>query len=150
LKEQELREVSTCGFCKKKFGASGAPFFYRVKVERYMLDGKACQRQQGLGMMIGGGLAQVMGTNEDLANRISSIEITVCQDCALERDVCVAALKEEVEESQAQNTTHDTGEPQEIICPPCNGHGEVTGPGAGGMELIVCDRCNGTGKLPVS
>lgn len=49
-----------------------------------------------------------------------------------------------------QHLTHDTGEPQAEICPACNGNGEVTGPGGGGMELIKCNWCGGTGKLPVS
>lgn len=33
------------------------------------------------------------------------------------------------------------------ICRSCRVNGEVTGPGAGGMELIECPTCNGTGKL---
>ena len=40
----------------------------------------------------------------------------------------------------------DFEEEEEEICLICNGNGEFTGPGAGGMELIECNRCNGTGK----
>ncbi len=96
MKEAELREVSTCSLCNKKIGASGMPFFWRVRVERYGLKMDALSRQQGLGMMLGGHglLAQVMGPDEDIAEKISSIEITVCEDCST-KHTCVAMLAEE-------------------------------------------------------
>ena len=84
MKEKELREVCTCDICKKPIGSSGALLFWRVRLERYGLKADALQRQQGLTMMLGGHaeLAAVMGPDEDMAEKISSKEVTICEDCA--------------------------------------------------------------------
>lgn len=82
MKEKELRAVSTCKLCGNKIGKDQLPMFNRVRIQRYILDMAAVQRQQGLGMMIGGGLAQVMGPDEELAKMASETEFTVCNSCA--------------------------------------------------------------------
>lgn len=87
MKEKELRELSTCGLCNKKLGQTGAGLglFYKVTVERFMLDPGACSRQTGLGMMIGAQIAAVMGADEDLAKAVMTpITMMVCEDCAYE------------------------------------------------------------------
>ncbi|MBT8489697.1 MAG: hypothetical protein KJN62_01475 [Deltaproteobacteria bacterium] len=89
MKEKELRKIVTCGLCGKKIGASSTPIFFRVRIKQYILDLAACQRQQGLGLMLGGTLAQVMGPNEDLAKAIGEIEITVCMKCSIERRIVI-------------------------------------------------------------
>ena len=96
MKEKELREVATCKMCGKKIGASGLPLFWRVRIERYGLKANALRRQQGLTMMLGGHaeLASIMGPDEDLAEKILSKEITVCEDCCT-KQVVIAALAEE-------------------------------------------------------
>ena len=93
MKEKELREVAVCGVCNKPIGKSGVPLFWRIRIERYGLKAGAIQRQQGLAMMMGGHglLASVMGPNEDLAEKISSKEITVCNDCDM-KSVRIASL----------------------------------------------------------
>ncbi len=80
----ELRKISVCGLCNKKIGKSGLPLFMRVNVKRYGLNMQAVQRQQGLGMLLGGHgmLAQVMGSDDDMADIISENTITVCETCA--------------------------------------------------------------------
>lgn len=105
MKEKELRNTSTCAVCGKSIGHTGIPMFWRVRLERYMLDMKALQRQQGLAMMLGGSglLAQVMGPDDDLANKITSVEITVCENCAM-RQSSVFELVE---------LGHDEFEPEE-------------------------------------
>lgn len=94
MKERELRQHATCSLCRKAIGHTGLPLFWRVKIERFGIDMAAAQRQQGLGMMIGGPLAMVMGPDEDLAHLIHETTLTVCEACALERDLPVAALAE--------------------------------------------------------
>ena len=95
MKEKELREIATCALCGKRIGDSGLPLFWRVRIRRYGLKADAMRRQQGLGMMIGGQLAQVMGPDEDLAEKISETEITVCETCATKPELtCVAVLAE--------------------------------------------------------
>ena len=96
MKEKELRECAVCARCGKKIGATGLPLFWRVRIERYGLKIDALKRQQGLTMMLGGHaiLAQVMGTDEDMAEKISSKEVTICEDCCTKL-TCIAALAEE-------------------------------------------------------
>ena len=95
MKEKELREIAKCAFCGKKFGESRLPLFWRVRVQRYGLKVDAIQRQQGLTMLLGGHaqLAQVMGTDADMAEKISENEITVCESCCTAR-TCVGELAE--------------------------------------------------------
>ena len=82
MKEDKLREVSECDICHNQIGSAGIPLFWRVRLERHGLKADAIKRQQGLGMMIGPELAMVMGPNEDMTEKISSKEITVCENCA--------------------------------------------------------------------
>lgn len=84
MKEKELRERAACALCARKIGeTSPLGLFYKVTVERYMIDPAAAQRQTGLGLMIGAGLAAVMGPDEDLAKAVMTpITFTVCEDCA--------------------------------------------------------------------
>lgn len=98
MKEKELRECSTCAMCNMPIGASGLPIFWRVTVERFGLDMAALQRQQGLAMMLGGngGLAMLMGPDEDLATPIMGpMKLTICEGCCT-KNTCIAALAEEV------------------------------------------------------
>jgi len=81
MKEKELREHAECDLCHNKIGASKLPMFYVVKLTTYGLNLSATQRQQGLGLMIGGTLAMAMGVDEDLADEIDCIEKTVCFNC---------------------------------------------------------------------
>lgn len=56
-------------------------------------------RQQGLTMMIGhAGLAQVMGPDEDMAEKIYEAEITVCEECAVSKNMPLAAMAEQADE----------------------------------------------------
>jgi hypothetical protein len=83
MKEKELRKLATCGVCHKKIGNSGFPMFWKITVERFGLDAKALERQQGLGMMIGGTLAQVMGSDDEMTIDLMEPKvISVCETCA--------------------------------------------------------------------
>lgn len=81
MKEKELREHAKCGLCPKKIGDSGMPLFYTVTLNTYGLNLAATQRQQGLGLMLGAQLAQVMGPDEELAEEMNSTTTTICFDC---------------------------------------------------------------------
>ena len=101
MKEDELRKVAECGICHKKIGASGLPLFWRVRLERYGLNTEACSRQQGLGMMISPAIARVMGPDENLADKIDSVEITVCETCAgKQTSVYQMAMQDDPEEDE--------------------------------------------------
>ena len=66
LKEAELRALATCAHCHKKISETGIPTFFKVTIESHILNIPAIQRQQGLGMILGGGLALHMGADEDM------------------------------------------------------------------------------------
>lgn len=95
MKEQELRKHATCSLCQKKIGHTGVPLFWVVRIERFGLKLSAIQRQDGLAAMLGGSarLAQVMGTDAEMAVSVSSpMTLTVCEDCAVEKKIVIAAV----------------------------------------------------------
>lgn len=110
MKEQELRDAANCAFCRKPFGASGLPLFYRVRIRRFGLDVGAVRRQAGLEMMLGGAvaLAQVMGQDEEMAKPLGDgIEFTVCEPCSLDFErgsMPVACMAELAREQQPELT----------------------------------------------
>jgi hypothetical protein len=100
MKEKELRALATCKACGKKLGSSfldnrTLPLFWKVTVERFMLDDAALRRQAGLEMMLDGhvDLAQTLSPNEDLAKRVSGpTTICLCEHCAIESQQIIGAL----------------------------------------------------------
>ncbi len=96
LKEKELRRHAVCGHCGRKIGETKLPIFYLVTVERHGIDMQALQRQQGLGMMLGGNglLAMHMGANEDMTIPLmEKATVMICEECST-LDLCVAQLAE--------------------------------------------------------
>ena len=86
MKERELRNHVTCSMCNRPVMASGLPLFWRVSVERFGIDARAVQRQQGLAMHLGSpALAAIMGPDEDLAMPVmDKVTLTVCDPCAMD------------------------------------------------------------------
>ncbi len=95
MKELELRKHATCSLCGNKIMASGIPLFWRVTVERFGVDLRAIERQQGRAMMFNGNatLAHIMGPDEDMAKPfMPPVVLTVCEPCALSPDRHLAEL----------------------------------------------------------
>lgn len=86
MNETELRAAAECHLCRRPFGNSG-PIFWRITLERHVIDAAAIRRQDGLGAMLGhSALAQVMGPNEAMTKPMQEpITITVCEGCAGEQ-----------------------------------------------------------------
>ena len=97
MKETQLREIAKCALCGEKIGHAGVPLFWRVRIERWGLKMDALRRQQGLTMVVGGHavLAGVMGPDEDMAEKIFTMEITVCEICATNKRLPVMFMAEE-------------------------------------------------------
>jgi len=59
---------------------NGDRFFYRVKIEQFVVDMGAVQRQHGLEMSMGAtaSLAQIIGPDEDIALGMGESEMLVC------------------------------------------------------------------------
>jgi len=91
LKERDLRPCALCG--NHHVGL----ILYRVTVETFCLDLGAMRRQIGLGMMMGGNaaIAQVMGPDEDMANRVDTSTVILCLDCATRIPFLVTMVGEE-------------------------------------------------------
>ena len=94
MKEKELREHTECDICHNKIGHVGIPFFWTVKIKQHGIKMDAVKRQDGLTAMLGGhaGLANIMGTDEDMTQTLTDIELTVCALCAIEKNLPVAVL----------------------------------------------------------
>lgn len=103
MKEKELRKLATCGGCGRKLGEARALFFWKITVDRYAMDHQAMMRQNGLGMMLGhGGLAEVMGPDEDMAKQIGKpVVFSVCQDCFI-KPMNLAAKEEILSEDDSE------------------------------------------------
>ena len=98
MKERELRQHTQCDLCHRKLGQTEIPLFWMVTVERYGLDLKAIERQQGMAMMMGGNatLAMHMGPDENLAQQLmEATKLTVCETCAHTQPVLMAALSKQ-------------------------------------------------------
>ncbi len=94
MKRAELLKHTKCDVCHQKIGSSGLPLFWRVRVERFGVDLKAVQRQDGLGAFLGHhGIAAVMGPDEDMARQILDVTLTVCEPCAMEQLITGVAME---------------------------------------------------------
>lgn len=100
MREKELREHAECDYCGEAIGEAmnerGVPGFHVIECKTYSLDLAACQRQNGLGQMIGGALAMAMGGEGDLANEVYSEKSTMCMNC-------LSLLPEQRSENHVEN-----------------------------------------------
>jgi hypothetical protein len=101
------RELEKCALCGLGVMHAGCPVFYRVKVERMVVDMGAVNRRHGLELMTGSPvLAAVFGTDEDIAKTFDSTgELLVCMDCATRQDALM--LLTEVKQDDAEEDTED-------------------------------------------
>jgi hypothetical protein len=85
MKESELRKHTKCSKCDKPIMHTHLPLFWTGEFKRYGIKMDVVKRQDGLTAMLGGDavLAQVMGTDEDMAQLMCSKNITLCETCAL-------------------------------------------------------------------
>ena len=97
MNEMELRKHAECSVCHKKIGHNGALFFWIVKIERFMVDMRNIERQDGLSAFYLGNavLANVMGDDKDMAQAVTKpIELTLCERCAVDANYPIAHLAE--------------------------------------------------------
>jgi len=79
-------ELTPCALCGKGLLHDNHLDFYRVTVERHIVNGRAVQRQHGLELMLGNHfLAAVMGPDEDMTVELPGTKTAnICFDCAVE------------------------------------------------------------------
>lgn len=83
------KDVQKCLLCDKGIAHNQFnPTFFRITLERFILDFPAIQREGGVEASLGGGqggavLAGIMGTDPDLAHTLPSMKsFLVCGFCA--------------------------------------------------------------------
>lgn len=105
MKERELRNHAACSLCGRKTFAPGLPLFWTVRIQRFGLNVNAVNRQAGLEQFIGNvALAQVFSPGEDMATEMHPpIELTVCEDCACNRYLPLAAIAEIAETEEGSD-----------------------------------------------
>jgi hypothetical protein len=99
------REFEKCMLCGDGMMKGGDITFYRVNMERFIVDLGAIKRQHGLEIAMGSSeLAAVMGPDEDLAKNIGAIKnVFICETCAID-SCCLAAVFEEIETKKTKRT----------------------------------------------
>lgn len=100
MKEEELRKHCLCSLCGEKIMARGGlPLFYRVTVERFGINLRAAQRQDGLAQFLGHTqLARIMGPDEDIASPLMEpLVLTVCETCSYSIEAPTIAGMVEIE-----------------------------------------------------
>ncbi len=97
MKGFKQSELEACLLCDKGMAHSQDLDFYRVTLERFMIDYGAVQRQAGLETSMGAaaGLAQIMGPDEDLAKLPSpQPSFLVCGKCAMDKKLPLPRISE--------------------------------------------------------
>jgi hypothetical protein len=80
-KNLKSKDITPCKCCGKGL-AKGGPAVYRVRLDQYILDPNGIERAHGEQAMMGP-LAQVLGTDPDIAVHVSGGAIMVCGECIL-------------------------------------------------------------------
>lgn len=104
LKRSQIEKVIRCIRCGKKLGH--ALTFMVLRLDRFMFNHRAIQRQHGLELVVGNAaIAQALGPDEELAVAIVDrpVEVGVCQDCTIEPMILAGVLERalELEEKEA-------------------------------------------------
>lgn len=96
------KDFKPCMGCGKGVAHANGLTFYRVKIDRFILDARKIQRAHGLEMMMGGNamLANIMGPNADLAKQISSHQFLLCDDCSIRGTNAIAMLEEKANDKE--------------------------------------------------
>lgn len=79
-------DLGPCLLCSRGLMHGGDIQFFRVKIESFLVDTEAVQRQHGLEMSMGAAasLAQVMGPDQDIAIGVLETAGFICQPCFFE------------------------------------------------------------------
>jgi hypothetical protein len=93
VKENKLRQHTTCSICDKRVCHTGLLSFWTVTIERHFIDIDAVQRQDGLAQMLNNTLlAQTMGTDADMTKTtVGPFTLTLCEFCSIE-EITIAKL----------------------------------------------------------
>lgn len=92
-------DIQPCARCKKGLGHSNNIEFYRLKMDRHMVDINAVQHIYGMEQMLGGGndaaaIAAVMSPDIYISKIIQEKELTICARCFYDPGFSVCELLE--------------------------------------------------------
>lgn len=91
------RDFKPCLLCGKGMMHAGSITFFRLTIERQVIDTRAVQRAQGMELMLGDPrLANVMGPNEDLAKQLDTNTVLICEPCSIHRQERLFGIYEKI------------------------------------------------------
>lgn len=96
MNQSELQKATICGLCRKPFGHTGLPLFWRVRIERHGVEMDKVRRQDALATLVGSqGIASALSPFDQMTQpMMEPVEITVCETCALTCDHPIAVIAE--------------------------------------------------------
>jgi len=81
----DAKDARPCSCCKKPLCHSQVPLFYRVHVEQMALDMRNYGRLVALSAMFGSQqLAEAFSPSTQIAAPIDTVELLICQTCAID------------------------------------------------------------------
>ncbi len=90
-------EFQPCLLCGRGMAHNQDLDFYRVRLERFLIDYAKVQQQAGFEMSLGGAaaLGQILGPDHDLAKEPSpQSPFLICGQCAMDKKTPLALLSE--------------------------------------------------------
>lgn len=97
------KDLKPCLICGLGMAHAGSLAFFRMRLDRMIIDSGAVRRAHGLEVMLGNAyLANIMGPDEDLARQFTSDTVLICEPCALRRPERVFALYEKIAEGKKE------------------------------------------------
>jgi len=92
MKRQEISKG--CALCNKGVMHKNQISFYRITLDHFIVDLKAIQRVHGLEQYFG--VAYVMGTDNNLANKMSTVNFLICDDCMFGELIQLLVIKDKI------------------------------------------------------
>lgn len=100
-----------CVLCGKGVAHTGLPLFFRVKIERMGIDGRAIQQTHGMEQFMGGhvALARVFHDPE-IAKPITEVTGLVCEECAMVSHPLAMLSESAHEKADAEAAKHESAQ----------------------------------------
>lgn len=99
------KDFKPCLLCGKGMMHAGSITFFRITIERHLIDVRAVERAHGMELLMGDAkLANVMGPNEALAKQIDTNTVLICEPCSIHRQERLFGIYERINETAAEST----------------------------------------------
>lgn len=104
------KDFKPCLLCGKGMMHAGSITFFRLTLERHLIDTRAVQRAHGMELMMGNArLANIMGPDEALAKQVDTNTFLICEPCAINRQERLFEIYQKASEAESEGEGVDTG-----------------------------------------